>query len=210
MLLCSALNAHAKDVARGNAAEDPDICTWKAIDCTDGLANSICIQDHGQYDLSVEMEWLPPTLEFIHLESIRVYQELSLTTLPRALKYMCLSYCIGLTPCIDCANLPRKMEELILIDSVHSRKIFLCDMPQTMRYVYICQMPMYIHSIVVNYNSLPVSLHEMRVTYMNGHQKLQEKVTAIGKPQTVKLQTNYDRRHPILGSKYIKMFDFQW
>ena len=201
-----ALNDVGIQTARGDVPASADICEWKRIDCSDGLTTAIYMySEKFAGKESIELEWLPPTVQFVHLEHIQIVRELPFKHLPRELKYLYSSLGGHHTPCIDCSLLPHKMEELILQHTTNASEIRFENMPQTMRYVYIRHAPRHLNAIIVNYNTLPASLEELYVTTMKDHKLLKQKVKAIGKPRDVKLQTKYDFRHPTEGSTYFSL-----
>ena len=212
-LLHRALSRNLQTIVQGNDGDFEDVCTWQGIECTDGLTTSLCAQylDFA-YDVNIKMCWLPPTLEFIHLNLVDCFQESPLIHLPRELKYLywkdltVLPYNAYAKASIVCARLPAKMEELILNGSTTVGKICLYDMPQTMRYVYIEQ-SLITDAIFVNYTDLPASIEEMWVTSSYNCHKLKRKVRAIGNPGSVKLHTKHDTRYPKKGSKYFEEFE---
>ena len=207
-LLCRALSGNLQAIVQGNDGDFEDVCTWQGMECTDGFATSLCVQYlNFTYDVRIQVYWLPPTLEFIHLKCIAPFEESPLIHLPRELKYLYWKEYYASATCIVCARLPAKMEELIIDGSTSARKICLYDMPQTMRYVYIEQSPVFTDTIFVNYTNLPASIEEMRVTSLYNCHKLKRKVRAIGSPGSVDLQTTYDLRYPKRGSKYFAEFE---
>ena len=199
-----AFNDFAAGIARGVADTSADICAWEAIDCTDGLVTTICLRAQRISDgAKSHSEWIPPTVEFIHWRNIGISNEAALTYLPRELRYLFWAFCDDKTPSIDCERLPQRMEEFILVHSTFSGEIRFSKMPQTMRYVHIQQSPVFTKVITINYNTLPASLEDIRVTSSHDDHKMKGKVRAIGKPGAVRLRTKYDRRHPKKGSKYL-------
>ena len=206
-LIRLALNENANQFARGGAIINADICDWKFISCTDSRATTLCIRSSQLAKKAVvDVEWLPPTLEFIHFEYILMHNEEALTYLPRELKYMYWGSCFGVTRNVDCSRLPHKMEEIILQKSTYAGEINLGLMPHTMRFVFIEQVARYTNEITVNYNSLPVSLKEVWVTSELVCDDMKRRVRAIGKLGAVTLETKYDSRYPKEGSRYLSTF----
>ena len=206
-LLHRALNEAATLIAIGDTEANDDICNWRGIDCTEGLATSVDIRAVGLSDKAlIQIDWLPPTLAFIHLKYTFVSSKSAYRPLPRELKYLYLGYCSDKTLSIDFIYLPRKLEEIILIESSIYGEIRLDNMPMTMRIIHIRQFPEFIKEIFVNYDSLPPSLQEIRVTWRSNNERLNQKVKAVGTPRSVILQTKYDRRYPKKESRYLEMF----
>ena len=210
MLIHLALNDNALGFARGDAVSKFDICTWTAISCIDSLVAAISMRIPYSDDKksSVEAEWLPPTIQFFHLENSKQTKRSSLNYLPRDLRYLYRYRSYDETYRIDCARLPCNMEELILVKTTLAREIRLDGIPKTMRYLYINQSSLFTDSIFVNYNTLPLSIEEMWVTSAYKANKMKRKIRAIGNPGAVRLQTRYDYQCPKNGSNYLDMF--QW
>ena len=198
-----ALNEVSSRLIRIEADAGPDVCAWKFIECTNDIVTVIFLQIENA---RIEVEWLPPTLEFIHIRYIQVIHENPFPLLPRKLKYLYVGFFYRGIAHMDFSNLPDKMEELILKVSAYDGEICLRGMPQTMRYVYIEQVTRYTNAIIVDYSSLAVSVEEIRVTSKYNDYKIRRRVRAIGKPGDVTLQTKYDKRYPTKGSKYFESF----
>ena len=208
-LLHRSLNAVSTNIVCGNG-NCSEVCNWKGIECTHGVVTTLFLDTLDQTeDASIFMEWLPPTLEFVHLISTRLASKKSLSYLPRELKYLYLGFCHGTRADIDCARLPRKMEELILLESTISKEIRLDSLPSTMHYIYIEQLPEFTKSIVVNYDTLPACMRETWVTSFYKGSAMKPKVKTIGTPGEVQLQTTYDERYPKRGSTYLWSFE-EW
>ena len=191
-----------------------DVCDWKITECTDGIVTAIFASKKNVSNeyWAIEMEWLPPTVEYIHLRTIRIERTWKHMCLPRDLRYLHLNMCFGEldernSPHIDFSRLPEKLEELILIRSTTGRVLCFDRMPITMRFLYIQQMDSFVRSILVNYERLPEGLQELHVTDSVDGDRLKKKVKAIGKPNGVKLQTKYDPSYPRQGSVYYERFE---
>ena len=203
-----ALSGVSTRVTCGDNGHLADICTWRCIECTDGMATAIFFRKTLFSDNAcVELKWLPPTIAFIHLKSTRTPSGLSLHHLPRNLKYLYLLHSSGETPLLDCALLPQRMEELILVESTNARSIRFSEMPTTMRFIYIRQMPSLTKCVIVDYDRLPSALEEIRLTCLFSFRKFNRKIREVGSPRNVKLNTNFDMEYPKKGSKYINIFD---
>ena len=207
-LIHRTLDKIPSEITRGNAGTLASICEWKSIECTDGFVTSICLaKEYWRGTVIAEVDWLPPTVEFIHWKGIEIRSRHSTNCLPRALKYMYLDECSTETFSIDFARLPEKMEELILLYSATPRIICLHDLPPKMRFVYIRLAPRFIDAILVDYNNLPESLKELHVTDAWDENKIEKKIMAIGKPRGVKLQTKFDSKNRTKPSIYFERLD---
>ena len=193
----------------GEAESNADVCMWETIHCTDGIVTAIWASDihilpGAQH--SVLTEWLPPTLEFIHFHSICVPNLWKTMCLPRELKYLYLNLCNdwGQKPArVDFARLPRKMEEIIVIKSIMGGRIYVDNMPETMRFVFFRVLADF-RGVFVNYRSLLGTLETLHFSPI-GDFKI--RVKEIGKPRAVKLETKYDDSDLHKRSKYAGMFE---
>ena len=173
-----------------------DVCTWEVIGCVDGVVNSLCASDirenirRGKYN-SIAMEWLPPTMQLIHLRGIDVPNLWRLMALPRDLRYMYLSGCCDINfrdKRADFARLPQKMEELILLLSTGIGVLQFGVLPKTMRFVCLKVYRGFTTAIVVDYNNLPEALEAL---YVIAHKDKKLRIITVGKPRSVKLRTEY-------------------
>ena len=206
-LLHRSFGVMSTDIVCGNG-NNRKIRNWRVIECTSGVVTKIFMDAQYRHDNAfIFMEWLPPTLQFIHLKYTRLLNEPSFRFLPRDLQYLYLGFCHGIPLDIDSARLPSKMEELILLNSVISKEIRLDNMPETMRYVYIETSLAFTSFIVVNYDTLPEYMRELRVTSYYNSDGMKQKAKVIGTPGEIQLQTAYDERYPKEGSEYFWLFE---
>ena len=209
-LMHRALNAAFIQRACDQTSEKADICTWRLTECTDGLLTSLWAygrhSSFGNGSLSASIEWLPPTLQFIHFDFVGVPGIWEKMCLPRDLKYLYLQncYCIwmnSIAKCIDFSRLPWKMEELIVMHSTISGTIRFERLPPKMYLVYIEQSVRLIDSIIVNYAHLPQTLEILSITDVHGNRSWN--VKEIGVPGRVRLYTKLDRRYSTEASRYL-------
>ena len=201
--------------ARGQAHPSVDVCDWEMTECKDGMLTSICASGNpssGDEAFSAEMEWLPPTVQFIHFYYVRAIGIWLSMCFPRDLKYLYLRVCYGMwtgngSKAIDFARLPRKMEELISIHSIMSGTICFDGLPETMRFVYIEKQWRSFRSVIVNYENLPQSLKHLHVTDSLWGKRMNRRVKENGVPHAVRLCTSYDSGVPKKHSTYMKLFE---
>ena len=208
-LLRMALNERVLRHTCGDVCDNADVCTWKQIECTDGIVTSMWASDQlrkaGEW-YEIQMEWLPPTLQFIHLYAIRIPNLWKFMCLPRDLKYLYLRICNDWCQPkaqIDFARLPQKMEELLVINSNIGGTIRFDGLPETMRFVYIRILLDSVSLILVDYDRLPVALERLHVS---NYASVDVKMKKIGKPRGVRLQTKYRRGILEEESKYVDTF----
>ena len=203
---------------RSRSTKKLAVCDWHGVSCTAGLITSIrasssISSEHGSM-ARFNLEWFPPTVEFIHLDDVACSTDWTLEGLPRELRYLCLRVAphdsSSRTPRVDCALLPRKMEELIIAPATRCCDIRLEHMPSTMRYVYIEQRMHAEKPIVVDYRNLPPFLREMRVTSPRNDHVLEERVRTVGKPRGVKLwRQSMMRGAQVRGQGILTCFGFR-
>ena len=145
-----------------NEAVIDDVCTWNGVRCTDEVMKSISIHLESDTKRMADIDWLPATTECVHFVGLTFYDRWSASRLPRDLKYMYLYGCGAVahseTHTIDLRRLPRKTEELYLVEADDALEGSVCisDLPQTMRILYIRES--YIRSVYVLYETLPQKL----------------------------------------------------
>ena len=103
-----------------------EICSIRGVACNDGIFEkfvweSIC--DDPLQRLTVDMSWLPPTTEVVHLKSVYAAGGVQTCQLPRSLKYLYLymvraSARVALSE-FDFCSLPSQMED------VHLHSVYL-------------------------------------------------------------------------------------
>ena len=207
LLMQKSLNKRVLLQVRGGTSTD--VCTWKQTECTDGIVTAIWaskLPNYQRIDHSIKMEWLPPTLQFIHVKCIPVPNLWTHMCLPRDLKYLLLMECNDLDSAAEFFNLariPRKMEELILIDSNVRGMIRLVGLPDSMRFVFFRVFNNYVKSITVDYNSLPETLKGLHASTYEGPSP---KVIAIGKAAGTRLNTKSSTNAVKEGSLYFEAF----
>ena len=198
-------------MSAGGDSENTDICAWAQIECTDGIvtvmwAASIQARAPNGAEVSIKMEWLPPTMKFIHFECIRVPSAWENMCFPRDLKYLFLDHCKDLNSQANGFNftrLPQRMEEIILLNVNIRGTICFVGLPETMRFVYFCVFQRYVKCFVVHYKSLPLGLKGLHATV---YERGKVKVTEIGKPRGVKLQQKHQPSILLEGSQHIEIY----
>ena len=210
LMIKLSMNHNMRLHVRGDTGDISDVCTWEKIECSNGMVTSLQAVDHVGHThvmQSVQIEWLPPTLQFVHLHTISVPYLWSTMSLPRDLRYLYLRFCDDLTVQpnrIDFARLPPKMEELIVIDSSIGGTICFGYLPETMRFLVFRFLPNMPNGIVVNYGDIPGALERLHVS---AYGDFAFDPIEIGEPNGVKLQTIYDSNILLEGSKYAPRFE---
>ena len=209
-LLQKSCNANLLDFLQGDCKDNEDICGWQRTGCRVGALSAIFARaQRPEARLAVDMDWLPPTLEYIHLHYVEFQHTWERMCLPRELRYLYLFACnpiekILIQNTIDFSRLPQKMEEIILLNAPIAGILVLNDLPKTMRLIYVDAL---IERIVVDYNGIPESLTGL---FIIGTKKLMNKVHALGKPAGVRVETSYKRAGLRNDSAYLHKFEMKF
>ena len=119
-----------------------DCCTWRNVDCSDGIVTSVVFAPYrtcfGRNNvITVALEWLPSSLQSFHVTGGRV-RDLVFRALPRSLKYIFFRSS-PYNPKIDVlytSHLPEHLEEAHLRMSMHIslRSIVIDQIPSKLRF----------------------------------------------------------------------------
>ena len=158
-----------------------DACAWKGIECEDGIVTSILLNRY-MYDPSfrtsyiVNINWVPQTVEKMHMLDIHLLNGWSPERLPRNLRYLCLWSCIewSITSIdgekertnagvstkgeVNLQKLPEGLEELYIVYGWTAGYLRMGCIPQNMRRLLICSSVL-THAFV-HFEALPESLQE--------------------------------------------------
>ena len=148
-------------------------CDWQGVYCQSGTVRTIRIHTsnfktmgNAMPDVLIDMRWMPPTTTFVGLTDLHVLNGWATERLPRALVHMSLrnvfSHQIGtgVWP-IDWQKLPRKMEELSLINGWYYGETMIDRLPVGMRLLRIRHSS--IQMAYVHFESLPLGLERLAV-----------------------------------------------
>ena len=216
LLLCLGDMCNALKV---DSANRDDVCTWSGVECTDGFVTQLRVYSNRLYvdsvrgDYPLEIDWIPATTQFVHLDSIELLYQWQADMLPRDLRYLYLRLCYDSSADqkkpnyhIDLRRLPSRMEELILIASIIGRVINLRELPATMRFVYINHHPSHIEAVYIDYDMLPKHIENVHVVDFSGKDNMRKRIRKSGQPTGVKVQTSLDETMPLRGSRYMDTF----
>ena len=128
---------------RGQEAQDLDPCTWTTVDCTDGIARAFIFtwvyeypnhNEQIQHFWSVDVEWLPSTLQYIHINGAKLVNDWKPELLPRETRYFYLLCRTGRAhKNVKLENLPLNIEELHLRSANHGT-VVIANLPPKMRF----------------------------------------------------------------------------
>ena len=190
------------------ATDDP--CTWNGVHCTAGVIDSIKINMFGQMLAVVDMDWLPPTVHAFSYYAAAIAHEWTAAMLPREMRFLFIHNCWvdadgRKTQPLDLEKLPDHMEELYLINMVLPGKIYIENLPETMRFVYIGSRT--IQKASVYFEGLPDSLLSMTIRGITTC-KSPVKIVGLGRVQKNRRVTNIFMSHAQLqsSSDYDEMF----
>ena len=167
----------------------PDICRWRGIRCEEGKMNAIFLENMGLTlnTLLLSIEWLPPTVQFVHLVSLRLTAGWLVETLPRDLKYFYIESCMSKEHeahghSINLRRLPHQTEEFHVISSYRLYgKFDLTQLPSTLRVLALtttlCALPGQHPTVIVDYGTLP----ENFLGFVIGEEPGEVKVRTIGR-----------------------------
>ena len=219
VVLTKCLNDGIRTYLQLVSANPADVCTWRGVQCTDGLVTHLHIAHQvSMYSMraawTLQMDWLPSTARFVHLGSIKFPIGWHPDRLPRDLRYLYMYFCFnssldaqqGTKYDIDLRRLPSRMEELIVVSSIIGRVIDLRRLPDTMRFVFIKHHPRHIDSVYIDYHLLPETLEHVHVVDFSGKGSMKRRIRQSGQPRRIRLETNLDRNMPFRGSRYMEQF----
>ena len=144
-----------------------DCCSWRGVDCTKGIVSTL-VMTHGKRGCwSTDFDWLPQTLEYIHLHSVTILREWSTRSIPRKAKYFLLrdGYFAKQTPerALELRNLPQKLEELF----IQSRDAFcgtvnINSLPESLKHCGINSPP--ITQVAIDNHGIPKNLERIDIS----------------------------------------------
>ena len=179
-----------------------DSCTWKGIECEDGIVTSILL-DRYMYDASfgvsyiVNINWVPQTVEKLHVREIHLLNGWSPERLPRNLRYLCLWSCnhwsitfiddekerknagVSTKSESNLQELPQGLEQLYIVYGWTAGYLRMGCIPQNMRRLLICSSVL-THAFV-HFEALPESLQEACVVCTKQGKTI--KVRGMGRKQ---------------------------
>ena len=120
-----------------------DPCEWRGVTCTNNEMTSLIfvstdsIRNPLDSPWSIDMDWLPSTLQYVHLTHARQLDGWLAERLPRALLYFnsscSLTNGVITKRQIHFRNLPPKMEEMQIFHGWFSGTVWISALPNTMR-----------------------------------------------------------------------------
>ena len=165
-----------------------DSCSWRGVECTANKITSFCMtrvefkeaNAHVARAWYVSMDFFPPSVQYIHLNSIRMVNGWLSERLPRDLRYMCLQF--SFLPSFHSADrrqinlqkLPSRMEELHSISGWYSGTLMLDALPATMSLISIRNSRADFPSAYVDNQKLPAGLKCINFLGMSANFRLIE------------------------------------
>ena len=146
--------------------KNTDVCAWNYPACSDGRISALFLSSpHAGADFVLDMDWLPLTIQHLHLQTILMADGWVAFRLPRDLNYLYMSYAVSCTPktnrSVDFRHLPLNLEELFLFmfqRGWFSGNVNLTDLPPKLRVLWIDGRPEQPWKATIDYAKLPESL----------------------------------------------------
>ena len=141
--------------------ENTDFCLMNGITCIDGVIKDIVCgiavsPDSG----TIDMAWIPSTVERIHFQNVRVAEGWSAPLLPRELKYFFLHRCHEANAFMrmeaKLSLLPEKLQEFFCLHSALHGPIQLSALPRDLRIFAIHRV--FGDRVLVDVETLPLGL----------------------------------------------------
>ena len=158
-----------KDMHRFLVEESPnknDMCTWRGVGCTRSTVSSFHLSSNeSNISWILTMDWLPPSVQALHLERIPTWNGWLAERLPQDLRYMCLIFCSARFTSMRSINLhklPRLLEELYVRQGWYEGAVHIANLPETMR--VLCIQYRWINHAVIDEESLPKKLTHVRIS----------------------------------------------
>ena len=161
-----------------------DVCDLRNVRCVDGVVQSIIWKSPAKgmlTRLAVDMEWVPPTVQAIHLQDCATLKAYSLDKYPRNLEYLLLERCTRIHSAFNRESfhrLPARMEELHFVDCFVRGIVDLTTLPRSMRVITLYKL--HITRVVVYNDLLPFRLQTVRIASVY-------KRMVVDKPKKVKV-----------------------
>ena len=118
-----------------------DVCRWNGVMCSKDEIRAIYMQEAAT-DLCVDMDWLPPTLQYVHLISVTFLHQLHPARMPRDLKYFYTQDVkrfsdIQKRRYVDLKHLPLKLEEFVLRYVIFDGTVSLLSLAPCVKLLWI-------------------------------------------------------------------------
>ena len=177
-------------------------CAWRGVQCDDTIITSFVFVSRSIADnrihFELDLNWLPSSLEAIHLWNIAPASPWTPERLPRKLRYF---YFWGLdnlnkvSQNCNLRNLPNAIEEIHLINSWPNGSVLLADLPASVRFFSILHWDL--RRVYVDNASLSDKLEVMNI-----YVEARTKCIPIG-------EAEWDNRVKRLtdGKEFLKFFD---
>ena len=119
-----------------------DVCRWNGVICSKDEVRAIYMQK-ATTDLCVDMHWLPPTLQYVHLIRVTFLDQLHPARMPRNLKYFYTQDVKRFSDFqrrryVDLKHLPLKLEEFVLRHVKFDGTVSLLSLPPCLKLLWIC------------------------------------------------------------------------
>ena len=180
-----------KEEIIADGSEDP--CSWRGVECVDGLVTSFVMVETKtrSRELYLDMDYLPSTVQALHLSRVYLYDTLVGSHLPRDLRYFYAlrPYNIrNIYPTRDLRmdKLPRRLEEMQVAAGRFlpvSGVLVIANLPSTLR-IFIIK-TLFLKQVFIDNDGIPSGIQilnfdgngkKVKIKEMNG-EKLDNRVT---------------------------------
>ena len=149
-------------------------CKWRGVTCIDEVMTTFIILGRpgmlrlGSKRLDVNPNWLPSTLESVHLGPLDLSESIEFQKLPRELRYFFSHNIFTIDEEIrnrrvELRWLPQKLEEFIIFSGQFHATLLIADLPQSMRLLFIRSLSLpyaYVDMITLPKSLKSVVIHE--------------------------------------------------
>ena len=162
--------------------DEEHLCCWVGVFCAGTIIQRLLLEETREFQIKLDIRWLPPTLELLHLNAIYLMERLPLKHLPRELRYIGL---IGCQCSIDdfikpnqliLQHVPGHLEELHILDGWFIGVISLFGLPESMRIIQVSNTAL--KTIFVDFQDFPES---MQCAGFRQSPKTKPKLVRVGK-----------------------------
>ena len=164
--------------------QTPDPCMWRGVECTEGIVTTFVFvrtfhEGHWRTpnNWEIEVDYLPSTLCFLHLQFIHLIDEWVPERLPRDLRYFfsMTNYIFQHNETqrgLNLRKLPQKLEELIVFQAWFAGNLLIDSLPPSLRLLNLrMEQP---KQIFISNEALPDSLETLALFSHDSKAKIYE------------------------------------
>ena len=152
----------------GAGSREEDCCSWRGVECVDGTLSALVLtyqlpKRYVPVPWELTLAWLPHSIEFMHMDAVKLTDTLAIEDLPRGLRYLRMHKMQPSTRAklntLNFAALPQRIEEISLQNDAQPVYGFVDArvLPETLTYCLL-QNFTFLRAIYVTSASLPPGL----------------------------------------------------